>query len=124
MARGNLQVWFSSGGFLGRLYVQNFNQPKLIPAIAAAEFYCIHALAYEVQPQAPWLHIFERAPAHFFWVHCRAAIFQYDFKLIFGLAISSQMNPPDGCLDGLIEISEVAMSYDLSQHFIDCPIAY
>jgi len=58
MARGNLQVWFSSEAFLGRLYVQDLNQAELIPAIAAAEFYCIHALAYEVQPQAPRLHIF------------------------------------------------------------------
>jgi hypothetical protein len=47
MARGNLQVGFSSGTFLG--HVQNLHQAELIPALPTAEFYRIHALTYKVQ---------------------------------------------------------------------------
>src|SRR5229473_944534 len=89
MARGNLQVGFSSRAFLGP--VQNLHQAELIPALPAAEFYRIHALTYKVQAQPPGAHIFERAPAHFLRIHRHTAIFQDDFKSITAPAVPRHM---------------------------------
>ena len=102
MARGNLQVELSSGAFLRRLHMQNFHQPELIPAVAVAEFYRIHALSYKVQAQAARPYIFERAPAHLFRIHRCTTIFQHDLKGIVASAIPGHMDPAEGGLDGLL----------------------
>jgi hypothetical protein len=117
MARGNLQVGFSSRAFLGP--VQNLHQAELIPALPAAEFYRIHALTYKVQAQPPGAHIFERAPAHFLRIHSHTAIFQDDFESIAAPAIPRHMNPAAGYLDGPFSVSEVGMANDICQRFVD-----
>jgi hypothetical protein len=118
MASSNLQVRFSSGAFLGPLHIQNLHQPELIPAIPAVEFYCIHALTYEVEAQPPRPHIFERAPAQLFTIRRRTVIFEHDFKRIFALAISRRLNPVEGCLDGPPRVSEVGVANDICQRFV------
>jgi len=119
MARGNLQVELSSGAFLRRLHMQNFHQPELIPAVAVAEFYRIHALSYKVQAQAARPYIFERAPAHLFRIHRCTTIFQHDLKGIVASAIPGHMDPAEGGLDGLLWVSKVCMPNDICQRFVD-----
>jgi hypothetical protein len=117
MARGNLQVGFSSRALLGP--VQNLHQAELIPALPAAEFYRIHALTYKVQAQPPGAHILERAPAHLLGIHRHTAIFQDDFKSITAPAVPRHMNPAAGYLDGPFSVSEVGMANDICQRFVD-----
>jgi len=119
VARGDLHVGFSSGSFSGSLHIQEFDETKLIPALAAAEFYRIHALAYEVQAQAPRLHIFKRAPAQFFRVYRRTSVFQQDFKSLSALAILRHLSPVEGCLYGLFGVSAVGMPNDIGERFVD-----
>src|SRR6266566_996465 len=102
MAFGNLQDGFSLGAFLRRLNMQNLHQPELIPAVAAAEFYRIHALTDKVQAQAARPDIFERAPAHLLRIHRCTTIFQHDLKSIVASAIPGHMDPAEGGLDGLL----------------------
>ena len=62
--------------------MQKLYESKLIPAVIAAEFYLIHALANKVQAQAARPDIFESAPAHLLWIRCYSVVFQHDFKRI------------------------------------------
>jgi len=65
-------------------YIQYLYEAQLIPAPLAAEFYRVHALTYKVEAQAPRPDIFESAPAHLFRIRRHTAIFEQDFKSIFG----------------------------------------
>jgi hypothetical protein len=98
--------------------MQYLHQAKLILAVAAAKFYCIHGLTYEMQPKAPGPHVFEGASAHFLW-RCRSTIFQYNFESISGLLISWLMDPVEGKLDGLLRVSVVGMTNDICESFVD-----
>jgi hypothetical protein len=101
------------------LHIQEFNEAKLIPALTAAEFYRIHALAYKVQAQPARLHIFERAPAQFFRVHRGTAVFQQNFQGLSALAILRCLNSVEGCFDGLFGVSAVGMPNDICERFVD-----
>jgi len=119
MTGGNLQVRFSSGAFLGFMHVQELPQRKLIPAVAAAEFYRIHALTDKMQAQASGLYVFKGAAAHLLRIHGYATIFQHDFKSIAGLAVMRGMNPVEGCFDRLFRVSEIGMANNVGQRFVD-----
>jgi len=87
MTGGNLQVRFSSRAFFGFMDVQELPQRKLIPAVAAAEFYRIHALTDEMQAQASGLYVFKSSAAHLIGIRRYTMIFQDDFKGIPGLTV-------------------------------------
>ncbi len=99
--------------------MQKLHQPKLIPAVVAAEFYCIHALADKVQPQPARPDIFERAPAHFLWTCRHSVIFQHDFKSVARLAIFRRVNPVERRINRLFGVSKVGVANDISQRFVD-----
>jgi hypothetical protein len=99
--------------------MQKLHQAELILAPTAAEFYLIHALAYEVQAEAPRPDIFKRAAAHLLRIRRDAAIFQQDLKSIRGLTIARRTNPMEGSLDGPSRVSEVSMSDDIGHGFIN-----
>jgi len=99
--------------------MQKLYEPELVPAVAAAEFYLIHALAYEVQAQAARPDIFERAPAHLLRIRCHSVIFQHDFKRVTRLATFRRINPVEGRIDGLLGVSKVGVANDVGQRFVD-----
>jgi hypothetical protein len=119
MTGGDLQVRFSSRAFLGFMHVQELPQRKLIPVVAAAEFYRIHALTDEMQAKASRLYVFKGSAAHLLRIRSYTMIFQDDFKGIAGLAIGRRMNPAEGCLDGLFRVSEIGMANNIGQGFVD-----
>src|SRR5260370_14012522 len=99
--------------------MQKLHQPKLIAAYPAAEFYRIHALTYEVQPQASRPHIFQRAPAQPLGIHRHTAIFQHDFESISMFTILGRANATEGCFDGPLRLSAVGLTNDICQRYVD-----
>jgi hypothetical protein len=119
MTGGNLQVRFSSRAFLGFVNAQKLPQRKLIPAVAAGEFYRIHAMMDKMKTQASGLYVLEGTAAHLLRIHGYTMIFQYDFKSITGLAVRRRMNPAEGCLDGLVRVAKVGMANNVGQRLIN-----
>jgi hypothetical protein len=104
---------------LWSLHTQNLHQPELIPALLAAEFYRIHALAYKVKSQPSRPDVFKRSPAHPFRIRRHTAVFEHDFKSIAGLSVDWHLNPAERSFDGPLSVSEVSMTDDICQRFVD-----
>jgi len=99
--------------------VQELPQRKLIPAVAAAEFYRIHALTDEMQAQASGLYVFKSSAAHLIGIRRYTTIFQDDFKGIPGFTVRRRMNPAERCLDGPFRVSKVGMANNVGERFVD-----
>lgn len=99
--------------------MQKFHEAQLVAAPTSPEFYRIHAFLYEVQAQAAWADVFQRAAAELAAVNPDAAIFQYNLKSGPARPVLSHLYAAEGYLDRLVRLSSIAVTNDVRQRLVD-----